>query len=100
MSVLVAHKTEKFVLDDWEGECSPCRVAVQLGHFFVAGDVGILVVEEGSGIQPVRSAMPVSLAVDGIGSRRGTHVNVRAAGRALLRIVHRGVYAKFLNRLG
>jgi len=43
--------------------------------------------------------VPVSLAVNGIGSGRGAHVNVRAAGRTLLGVVHRSVDVKFLNGL-
>jgi len=66
---------------------------------FIAGDVGVLVVEKGSAVEPVRSAVNVSAAVNGIGAGGGAHVDVRAAGGSLLRIVHRGIDAEFLNRL-
>src|ERR1700674_5286674 len=43
--------------------------------------------------------MKVSAAVYVIRARSGAHVHVRTACRALLRIVHRSIHAKFLDRL-
>src|SRR5271157_2251100 len=99
MSVLVAEKAEKLVLDDREAQRSTSRVTMQFRHFLVAGDVFILVVKKRSGVQPVGSAVPVSLAVNCVGSRLCAHVDMGAAGGALLGIVHRSVDAKFLNGL-
>src|SRR5580700_4938862 len=97
MDVLVAHKTEKLVLDERAAERATRRVPVQFWHFFVAGNVAVLIVEIGRGIQPVGSAVNVSAAVNGVGAGGGAHVDVRAAGGSLLRVVHGGVDAKFLN---
>src|SRR6202167_2652516 len=67
------------------------------GNFQVGGKIGILVKKERGGVEPVRSAMQVGGAVDCVGARGGAHVNVRAAGGALLRVVHRSIDANLLN---
>ena len=70
---------------------------MQLRNFVVLRNVWVLVVEKWRGVQPIRPAMQISLPVNRIGSGRRAHVDVRAAGRALLRVVHRRVHAKFLQ---
>ena len=99
MNMLVAGETKKFVFDKRAADCSASGVAVQLRHFFVAGDVRILVVKIRRRIEPVRSAMKVSAAVKSIGAGCGAHVDMSSAGGSLLRVVHGSVDTKFLNRL-
>ena len=70
---------------------------MQLGIFFAGGNVGIGVEEERSGVHRVGAAMYVSAAVKIVGARGGAHVDVRAAGGALLGVVHGSVDAKFFD---
>src|SRR5258707_2300113 len=99
MNVLVADKTEQFVLNEGTTQRSSRCVAVKLGHFLIAWDVVVLLVEIGCGVQPIRSAVNVGPAVNSIGSGGSIHIDVGAAGRTLLRVVHRSVHVEFLNRL-
>ena len=97
VNVLVAEIGEQFVLDDRRAPGSAQSVAMLFGNFQVGGKIGILVKKERGGVEPVRSAMQVGGAVDCVGARGGAHVNVRAAGGALLRVVHRSIDANLLN---
>ena len=93
--MLVADKTEQLVFDERAAERSACGVAMQLRNFVVGGNIGILLIEERRGIQPVRATMDITAAVNRIRAGCGAHVDVGAAVGALLRVVHGGVYAKF-----
>src|SRR5260221_9583568 len=73
---------------------------MQLRILFAGGNVGIGIEEEWSGIEGVGAAMNVGRAVKIVGAGGGAHVNVRAAGGALLGVVHGGVDAKFFYRFG
>src|SRR5258708_36092020 len=73
---------------------------MQLRILFAGGNVGMGIEEEGSGIEGVGAAMNVGRAVKIVGAGGGAHVNVRAAGGALLGVVHGGVDAKFFYRFG
>src|SRR5258708_239117 len=73
---------------------------MQLRILFAGGNVGIGIEEERSGIEGVGAAMNVGRAVKIVGAGGGAHVNVRAAGGALLGVVHGGVDAKFFYRFG
>ena len=95
--MLIAGKSEKLILDHRPANGSTRGVTVQLRHLFVGGNVGVLIVEIGGSIQPIRTAVNVQIAVNDVGAGGGAHVDVRAAGGTLLRIVHGSVYAKFLN---
>ena len=99
MNVLVAGIAEEFVLDQRSANRSSRRVAVQLGYFLVAGNVGILLVKVGGCIQRVGSAVNISDTVNRVGAGGGAHVDVSAAGRALLRVVHGSVHAELLHGL-
>src|ERR1700751_5593852 len=98
VNVLVGDKPEKLVLDQGPADRSASRVTVQLWDLLVRGNVSVLIVEIRGGIQPIRSAVNVSLAVKGIGAGGSAHVDMRAAGRSLLRIVHGSVDTELLNR--
>src|SRR6202007_1650863 len=65
----------------------------------VGGKCVVLLVEKGPRVQPISAAMNVATAVEGIGARGGAHVDMSTAGRALLRVVHRGIDADLLNGL-
>src|SRR5258708_32182943 len=73
---------------------------MQLRILFAGGNVGIGIEEERSGIEGVGAAMNVGRAVKIVGAGGGAHVNGRAAGGALLSVVHGGVDAKFFYRFG
>src|SRR5260370_11578886 len=98
VSVLVAEEAEKLVFDQRKAERSARHVTVQRGHFFVAWDVAILLIEKRSGVQAVAPVMKITAAVNRVGTGKGAHVDMCAAGRSLLCVVHRSVDAKFLNR--
>src|ERR1700722_3771168 len=97
MCVLIAGVCEKLVLNERAANGCASGVAMQFGYFFAGRDIGILIVEIWRGVQPVGSAVNVSGAMKSVGARNGVHVDMSAAGRALLRVVHRRVDAKFLN---
>ena len=75
-------------------------VAVQARILFIGRNVRVGVEEIRIGIQPVGSAMDVGLPVNVIRAGGSAHVDVRAARRSLLRVIHRSVHANFLNGLG
>ena len=95
--MLVGEIAEELVLNDRPANSAARRVAMQLRIFLVGGNIGILVEEERRGVQRIGAAMHVGRAVNVVGARGGAHINVRAAGGALLRVVHGGVDANFLN---
>ncbi len=98
--MLVAEVSEEFVFDQRATHSATQGFAMQLRHGIVGeNNVGVLLVEEGRSIQPVRSTVPVDCTVNCVGSRGRAHVNVRAAGRALLGVVHGRVHAHLLNGL-
>ncbi len=97
MNVLVADKAEKLVLDKGAAQRSAGGVAVQFRHFFIGGNIVVLLVEIRRSVQPIRSAMHIGSAMNGIGAGGSAHVDVGAAGGTLLRVVHGSVHAKFLN---
>ena len=99
MQVLVGDEVKELVLDDRSADGAAGAVAVQLGILVRVGNSGVVLEEEWRGVDPVSAAAAVETAVDGIGARSGAHVDVRAAGRALLRVVHRSVDADLLQRL-
>ena len=70
------------------------------GFFRFCGRLVSCLKKNGAALSPVGSAMDVRLAVDVVGAGRSAHVDVRAARGALLRVIHRGIHAKFLNRFG
>src|SRR5580658_1290643 len=73
---------------------------MQFRILVVGGNIRVFLVEKRGGVEPVGAAMPVGLAVNGICAGNGAHVDMCAAGRSLLRIVHGGVYAHLLKGLG
>jgi hypothetical protein len=73
---------------------------MQLRYFVVRRKIQILLVEEWRGVQPIGAAMRTyGLAVKHICSGGRAHVDVRPLVEPLLRIVHRGIDAKFLHGL-
>src|SRR5580704_8487576 len=72
---------------------------MQAGHFVAGGDVRVGVVEEGGGIESVRTPMEIGAAVESVGAGGGAHVNVGAAGGTLLGVVHGSVHPKLFDRL-
>src|ERR1700758_3045947 len=99
MHVLVRDVSKKLVFNQRSPQCSAGRVAVHLRNFVVGRKVGVLLVEKWRRVQPVSAAMNLATAVEGIGARGGAHVDMSTAGRALLRVVHRGIDADLLNSL-
>src|SRR5208282_1553326 len=99
VQMLVADESKESVLDQRATDFTAQQFAMQLRNLLVGRDVGILLVEERGSVQPIGSAMPVGFAVNGVGARSRAHVDVSAAGGALLRVVHRSVHAHLLNRL-
>jgi len=97
VNVLIAGVRKKLVLDESATYGCARSVAVELGHFFAGRNVGILIIEIGRGVQPIGSAVNIRGTVKCVGAGGGVHVDVSAAGRALLGVVHRGVDAKLLN---
>ena len=59
--------------------------------------IGVRVEEIRSRVEPIGAAMDVELPVNVIRSRSRAHVDVGAARRALLGVIHRSVYANFLD---
>ena len=98
--MLVADETEELVLDQRAARRAARHIAVQLGNLLVGGNVGILIEEERSGVQPAGAAMDIGVAVESVAAGLGAHVQVRSGGRALLGVVHGGVDADFFNGLG
>ena len=98
VQVLVADIAEKFVLDERPAERAARGVTVQFRHFFIGRDVGVGLVEIGGGVERVGSAMQVGAAVNVVRSGGSAQVDMRAARRTLLRIVHRGIDAHFLQK--
>lgn len=94
--MLVADKAEEFVFDESAAHCSAGGVAVQLRDLIVRRNVGILLIEKWRGIQPICATMAVKRAVNRVGAGSSAHVDVSSTGAALLRVVHRGIDAKFL----
>jgi len=72
---------------------------VQLRNLLIGGDVVIVIEEERRGVQPTASAMQIGAAVQAVAARLGADVQVRAGGRALLRIIHAGIHADFFDGL-
>ena len=72
---------------------------MQLRNLVIGRKVQILLVEERRRVQPVGAAMHEAFPMNRIRSGGGTHVDVRAAGRALLRVIHGSVDTKFLDSL-
>src|SRR5580692_7662988 len=99
MGVLIGDIAEKLVFDERAAQGSAQCVAVQLRDIFIRGNVSVLLVEIWRGIERVSAAVNIRRAVNGICARRGAQVDVGAAGRALLRVVHGRVDAKLLNGL-
>src|SRR5579864_2867432 len=97
MHVLIAYEPEHFVLENWAPKHSASRVTVQLWHFLIGGNVGVLIVEKWRSIKPIRAAMAAQTTMQVVRAGFGAHVDVRAAGGSLLGIVHRGVHTQFLN---
>ena len=62
----------------------PGDVAMQLRNLVVRGNVGILVEEEGRGVDPVGAAVNVGGAVEVVGAGGGAQIDVRAGCGALL----------------
>ena len=75
----------------------PSNVAMQLRNLVVRRNILILIEEEWSGVEPAGAAVGVKVAVQIIGARRRAHVDVRARRRTLLRVIHRGIHADFLQ---
>ena len=96
--VLVAAVEEELVLLDGQADRSTRGVPVQLRILFIRGNIRIGIEEIRIGVQPIRSAMHVGSAVNVVCAGRGAHVDVRTAGPALLRVIHRSVHAHFRNR--
>ena len=80
--------------------CASRYVAMQLRNFVVGGNIVVLIEEERRGVDPVGAAMHVGRAMHVIGAGCRAQVDVRAGGRALLRVVHRRVHAHFGNVSG
>src|SRR6266481_5222711 len=97
MGVLKAEVSKKFVLDDWCAEGAAGSVAMQFRNFVACRDVGVSVVEKWSGVEGIGPTVDIGAPMDIIRSGSGADVNVRAAGGALLRVVHGSVHAKFLD---
>ena len=95
--MLVSGIAEQFVFDKRTTKSSSRSVAVQLRDFLVGGDVRVLIVEIGSGIQCVGATVTIEAAMKGVGACSCAQIDVCAAGPTLLRIVHRSVYTKLLN---
>src|SRR6476620_7570521 len=72
---------------------------MELWHFHVVRDIAVLVEEEGSSIDPVRPATKISCPVIDICAGLCIHVNMRAGGRSLLCVVHRGIHSNFFKGL-
>jgi hypothetical protein len=89
VQVLVGGEEEQFVLDDGSAERSTRNIAVQLRHFVVGRYVGVLIEEEGRGVDPVGAAVSVGLAVQDVGARGSAQIDVRARGGTLRGVVHR-----------
>src|SRR5260370_35075424 len=96
-NVLVGDKAEEFVLEDGTAQRTSRSIAVQPRHFIAGGNIRVGVVEEGSGVEGVCATMDVSAAVQIVRAGGGAHVDVRAAGGALLGVVHGSVDAKFFD---
>ena len=95
--MLIAYVAEHLVLDQRAAGRSARRVAMQLRNLLIGRNVGVVVEEERRRVEPAGAAMNVRVAVECVGSRLGAHVQVRARGRPLLRVVHRGVHAHLFN---
>ena len=95
MCVLVTAIKEEFVFLDRRAESPTRSVSVQSRVLLVRRDIGVRVIKIGIGVYPIRPAMHVSAAVDNVCARSRAHVDVRAAGGPLLRVIHRSVHAHF-----
>ena len=78
--MLVAEEVEELVLDERAGERAARNIAMQFGILIRCRDAGVVLEEEGRGVDPVGAAVSVDAAMDGIAARAGAHVDVRAAG--------------------
>src|ERR1700722_486162 len=90
--MLIADKCEQFIFDERTAKRSTCGVAMQLRNLVVRWNVGILLIKERRGIQPIRAAMNITASVQSVGAGGRAHVDVSPAGRALLSVVHRSIY--------
>ncbi len=97
--MLVSEKAEHLVLDHGSREGSARCIAMQLRIFVGVGNSAIVLEEEGRGVDPIRAAATVEAAVNRIAAGAGAHVDVRAAGRPLLRVIHGRVDTNFLQGL-
>src|SRR5208282_6693165 len=75
VNVLVTGKREKLVFDNRSADGCAGGVAMEFGHFFAGGNIGILIVEIRRGVQPIRSAVNISGAMKAIAARYGVHID-------------------------
>ena len=99
MQMLVPEEAEQLVLDQRSREGSACSVTVQLRIPVGEGNSAIVFEEERRSVDPIRAAATVEAAVNRIAAGAGAHVDVCAAGRPLLRVIHGRVDANFLQGL-
>ena len=97
MQVLVGEEAEELVFDDGAADHSAQGVAVQLRILVVRRHGLVLIEEERRGIEPVGGAMQIESSVIVVGAGGGAQVDVRAAGCALLCVIHRCVDADLLD---
>src|SRR5579875_106872 len=97
--MLVADECEDLVLHDRAAKSSTKLVAVKLGIFHVCGDVGVLLEEEWSSVQPVCCSAAIERSVKQVCTGRCIHLDVRAGGRTLLGIVHGRIDVDLLEEL-
>src|SRR4029077_2264519 len=98
VGVLKSQVGKKLVLNDGCSQFASGSVTMKLRNFVTCGNVGIGIVEERRRVERIGSAMHIPAPVEIVGSRGSAHVDVRAAGGPLLRVIHGGVYPEFLDR--
>ena len=100
VEVLVAEEEEELVFDDRAADGSAGGVAMELRDLLALGNVGVLLEEEGRGVEPIGAAMAVGGAVEDVGAGGGGEIDVGAGGRALFGVVHGGVDADLFDGFG
>ena len=103
VKVVVAEEKEQLVLEDRSAHRAACHPLMQLRVFILRQDLSqryVLFIEKGICVESVCAAHAVDLSMKVIRAAGCDHSDVRAAGLALLRIVHGGGDADLLKELG